>query len=307
MLRVQFPAGSVSATILVIRKQTLNLALQLLHHDTQFYLSFSSTDSNVALGKLTSILDQVYSWFCANRLVVNPSKTEYLLIGTRQQRTKITNFYIFFKNVPLTLTDSARNLGVIFDSNLDFKSHISTVCRSSFFHIRQLRQIRPSLDRNFAIVLANELVHSKLDYCNSLLNGLPNTSIVRLQHVQNSLARVVCNTTKFRSHTHTLLKSLHWLPIPERIQFKIASLTFKVIHFGKPSYLAELITSYQPSRNLRSSGTNLLCVPDIRSEIGRRSFSYSAPKLWNSLPPDLRSCTCISTFQGKLKTHLFPP
>ena len=108
-------------------------------------------------------------------------------------------------------------------------------------------------------------------------------------------------------HTHTLLKSLHWLPIPERIQFKIASLTFKVINFGKPSYLDELITSYQPSRNLRSSSTNLLCVPDIRSEIGRRSFSYSAPKLWNSLPPDLRSCTCISTFQGKLKTHLFPP
>jgi len=249
--------------------------------DTQIYLSFSSTDSNVALEKLTSILDQVYSWtswFCANRLVVNPSKAEYLLIGTTQQRSKITNSSIFFKNVPLTPTDSARNLGVIFDSKLDFTSHISSICRFSFYHIRQLRQIRHSLDRNSAIVLANALVHSKLDYCNALLNGLPNTSIVRLQHVQNSLARVVCNTTKFRSHTLTLLKSLHWLPIPERIQFKIASLTFKVIHFGKPSYLAELITSYQPSRNLRSSGTNLLCVPDIRSEIGRRSFSYSAPK-----------------------------
>ena len=275
--------------------------------DTQIYLSFSTTDSNAALEKLTSILDQVYSWFCANRLVVNPSKTEYLLIGTTQQRSKITNSSIFFKNVPLTPTDSARNLGVIFDSKLDLTSHISSICRSSFFHIRQLRQIRHSLDRNSAIVLANALVHSKLDYCNSLLNGLPNTSIIRLQHVQNSLARVVCNTTKFRSHTVTLLKSLHWLPIPERIQFKIASLTFKVINFRKPSYLADLIMPYHPSRNLRSSGTNLLSVPDIRSEIGRRSFSYAAPKLWNSLPPDLRSCKCISTFQGKLKTHLFPP
>src|SRR5437870_5224634 len=84
----------------------------------------------------------VYAWFCANRLVVNPSKTEYLLIGTKQQRSKLTNSSIFFKNVSLTPTDSARNLGVIFDSNLDFTKHISSICRSSFFHIRQLRQIR---------------------------------------------------------------------------------------------------------------------------------------------------------------------
>ena len=275
--------------------------------DTQIYLSFSSTNSDEALAKLTSTLDQVHSWFSANRLVVNPSKTEYLLIGTAQQRSKITNSSISFKDVSLRPTDSARNLGVIFDSNLDFKGHISSVCRSSFFQIRQLRQIRPSLDRNSAIVLANSLVHSKIDYCNSLLNGLPNTSITRLQYVQNYLARVVCNTTKLRSHTATLLKSLHWLPISERIKFKIATLTFKAINFRKPSYLSELLTSYQPSRSLRSSGTNLLSVPDIRSEIGRRSFSYAAPKLWNSLPPDLRSCTCISTFQGKLKTHVFPP
>jgi hypothetical protein len=275
--------------------------------DTQIYISFSSTESLDALAKLTSTLDQVHSWFCANRLVVNPSKTEYLLIGTLQRRSKVTNSSIFFKNVSLSPTDSARNLGVIFDSNLDFKSHISSICRSSFFHIRQLRQIRPSLDRNSAIVLANALVHSKLDYCNSLLNGLPKTSLVRIQYVQNALARVVCNTTKFNSHTSTLLKSLHWLPISERINFKIASLTFKVLNYSKPSYLAELLTSYQPSRSLRSSGTNLLSIPDIRSSIGRRSFKFAAPKLWNSLPQDLRSCKCISTFLGKLKTHLFPP
>jgi len=275
--------------------------------DTQIYISFSSAEVQDALAKLTSTLDQVHSWFCANRLVVNPSKTEYLLIGTSQQRSKVTNSSISFKNVLISPTVSARNLGVIFDSNLDFKSHISSICRSSFFHIRQLRQIRPSLDTNSAIILANALVHSKIDYCNSLLNGLPNTSIVRLQYVQNALARVVCNTTKLRSHTSNLLKSLHWLPITQRIKFKIASLTFKVINYNKPSYLAELLKPHKPSRSLRSSGTNRLSEPDIRSSIGRRSFEYAAPKLWNSLPQDLRSCTSITTFQGKLKTHLFPP
>src|SRR5690349_11679042 len=115
------------------------------------------------------------------------------------------------------------------------------------------------------------------------------------------------HTTKFNSHTSTLLKSLHWLPISERIKFKIASLTFKVITYSKPSYLAELVTSYQPSCSLRSSGTNFLSIPDIRSSIVRCSFKFAAPKLWNSLPQDLRSCKCISTFLGKLKTHLFQP
>ena len=93
----------------------------------------------------------------------------------------------------------------------------------------------------------------------------------------------ILNTTKFNSHTSTLLKSLHWLPISERINFKIVSLTFKVLNYSKPSYLAELLTSYQPLRSLHSSGANLLSVPDIRSSnrMGRRSFKFAAPKLWN--------------------------
>src|ERR1700759_1970420 len=152
--------------------------------ETQLYISFSSSDSEQNLGQLSSVLDQVYSWFCANRLCVNPSKTGYLLIGTPQQRRKITNSSVYFQNLALTPSPTARNLGVIFDENLDFKNHIFSICRSSFFQIRQLRQIRSSLDSNSAIILANSLVHSKLDYCNSLLYGLPTSSIIRLQHVQ---------------------------------------------------------------------------------------------------------------------------
>ena len=163
--------------------------------DTQLYISFSSSDSTQSLARLSTTLDLVHSWFCANRLAVNPSKTEYLLIGTNQQHSKVINSSVHFQDLSLTPTDSVRNLGVIFDSNLDFKKHISSICRSSFFQIRQLRQIRSSLDRTSAIILANSLVHSKIDYSSSLLYKLPDTSIIRLQRVQNSLARVVCNFT----------------------------------------------------------------------------------------------------------------
>ena len=150
-------------------------------------------------------------------------------------------------------------------------------------------------------------MHSKIDYCNSLLYGLPDTSIIRLQRVQNSLARVVCNSSRRSSHSIDLLKSLHWLPVSERIEYKIALLTFKTLQSGKPSYLSDLVSFYNPSRSLRSSDSFLLTCPDIRTALGRRSFKFAAPTIWNSLPLHLRSSSTISYFCSKLKTHLFPP
>ena len=218
------------------------------------------------------------------RLSVNPAKTEYLLIGTASQRAKIAETTVNFRNLALSPVDSARNLGVTFDSNLCFSKHISTICRSSSFHIRQLRQIRPLLDSDSAIILAYSLVHSKLDYCNSLLYGLPQYTVKPLQRVQNSLARVVCNAPVRGTSASSLLKKHHWLPVPERIKYKIMLLTLKTLHFSKFSYLNELLAPYQPSRTLRSAESHLLRVPDIRSCAGRRSFSYAAPELWNAMP-----------------------
>ena len=275
--------------------------------DTQLYVSFSGSDSNQALSSLSSVLDRLYYWFCDNKLSINPSKTEFLLVGTPQQRSKVADASVSFRNLKLSHTESARNLGVMFDSELSFNSHISNVCRSSFFFIRQLRQLRSTLDYDSAVILANSIIHSKLDYCNSLFSGLPIFSIARLQRVQNSLARVVCKSKKFSTPASTLLNRLHWLNIAQRIKYKIASLTFKALYYHKPSYLSDLLVNYQPTRSLRSSSSGLLKIPDVRSEFGRRSFAYTAPTLWNSLPSHLRFSPSISTFCRQLKTYLYPP
>ena len=168
------------------------VSFHLYADDTQIYISFSSSDSASNLAKLSSTLDSVFQWFTSNRLSVNPSKTEYLLIGTPQQRAKILSSSVSFCGNDVIPSDHARNLGVIFDSDLSFKNHISNVCKTSFYHIRQLRQIRESLDTKSAIILANSLVSSKLDYCNSLYYNLPDTSINRLQRIQNSLYSQSC-------------------------------------------------------------------------------------------------------------------
>lgn len=283
------------------------VSYHLYADDTQLYISFSPSQANPNLDILSSTLESVHNWLTSNRLTVNPSKTEYLLIGTPQQRSKISNSSVHLKGINISPSDSARNLGFIFDSNLSHKSQISSVCKTSFLQIRQLRQIRSSLDISSAIVLANSLVSSRLDYCNSLYYNLPESSIHRLQRVQNSLARVVLPYIKRRHHITPALQKLHWLPIKDRITFKIATLTFKTIQTKLPSYLYELIIPHNPTRPLRHHHQNQLVCPLTKSENGRRSFSYAAPTVWNSLPVYIRSIQSLDTFRSKLKTYLFPP
>src|SRR6267154_975695 len=115
------------------------VSFQLYADDTQLYISFSSADVQSRLSAFSSALDSVYHWFSSNRLSINPSRTEFLLIGTPQQRLKFTSLFIAFRSSILTPTSHCRNLGVVFDSDLSFDKHISSICSSSSYQIRQLR------------------------------------------------------------------------------------------------------------------------------------------------------------------------
>ena len=171
-------------------------------------------------------------------------------------------------------------------------------------YIRNLRRIRNSLDLESAKLVANALVTSRLDYCNSLLNGINKGLLRRLQLVQNSLARAVIPTVKRCDHISPVLKQLHWLPVQKRIEFKTSLITFKVLQNKKPAYLSDLLQPL-PTSARRSSNRNLLYIPRVVTEMGRRSFYFTAPTLWNSLPQHSRDSTGVETFKNILKTHLF--
>jgi hypothetical protein len=100
---------------------------------------------------------------------------------------------------------------------------------------------------------------------------------------------------------------LHWLPVNQRVIFKLATITYKTLHINQPSYLHELLQYHKPSRSLRSASQHLLTIPRIDSANGRRSFSFAAPSIWNSLPLSIRLSPSLSIFRSTLKTHLFPP
>ena len=143
--------------------------------------------------------------------------------------------------------------------------------------------IRPILSEDTANLIASSLVSSRLDYANACLFGISAKNLSRIQRIQNTLARVV-TCSRSRSSSAPLLKHLHWLPVSARIHFKIALLTFKSLHTIAPSYLSSLIRPYVPSRALRSSSAQRLCVPHVSSVFGSRGFRSAGPAIWNSLP-----------------------
>uniref|UniRef100_A0A3B1J3V1 Reverse transcriptase domain-containing protein n=1 Tax=Astyanax mexicanus TaxID=7994 RepID=A0A3B1J3V1_ASTMX len=177
--------------------------------DTQLILSFPPSDTQVS-SRISACLNDVSMWMSSHHLKLNPSKTDLLFIpGTTSPHN---NLSISFENSLVTPSAEARGLGVVMDDQLSFSSHIANLTRSCRFLLYNIRRIRPFLSQDATQVLVQSLVISRLDYCNSLLAGLPLRATKPLQLIQNAAARLVFNLPKF-SHVTPLLRSLHWLPV----------------------------------------------------------------------------------------------
>ncbi len=197
-----------------------------------------------------------------------------------------------------------RNMTVILDINLPFDNHISHVTKIAFFHLRNIPKLRNMLSVSDAEKLVHTLMTSRLDYCNALLGGCP-ASFNKQATGSTKCCRVLTRSRKYH-HITPILQALHWLPIKFRISYKILFLAYKALNDLAPAYLTNLLSRYNPTRSLRSQKSGLLVVPRIaKSTKGGRTFSYLAPKLWNSLPDNVQGSDTLSLFKSRLKTHLF--
>jgi len=160
-----------------------------------------------------------------------------------------------------------------------------------------------AVTHDVAKTMSASIVGSRLDYCNALFYGVTQSTMKKLQRVQNNLARVVCDVGWRHAHSADLLRVFHWLPVHKWVMFKAASLCYQSCRFGQPAYLPR--ASYIPARHLRSSNSDRLNEPPTRIAIGERRFSHYAPRTWNSLPTTVRSADSYDSFKARLKTHLF--
>ncbi|XP_053337506.1 uncharacterized protein LOC128509700 [Clarias gariepinus] len=272
--------------------------------DTQLYVS-AKPDEKKQLTKIEQCVQDIRNWMLINFLLLNPDKTEVLVIGPHTARSKILDHTVTLDGLSVPSSATVKDLGVIIDSSLSFEAHVDNITRIAFFHLRNIARIRNLLSLNDAEKLVHAFITSRLDYCNALLSGCSARCINKLQLVQNAAARVLTRTRRYE-HITPILSSLHWLPVKFRIDFKILLLTYKALNGLAPQYLSELLVSYNPPRLLRSKDAGCLLVPRIiKNTAGGRAFSYKAPKLWNSLPNSVRDSDTVSVFKSRLKTYLF--
>ena len=205
----------------------MELVITFLQLTLKLYIRVEDIDE--AKHRLSSLLSDLKIWMGRRKLKLNDSKAEIIVIRGNLRNVSVANFGVMsFGDTQLAPCESAKNLGVVLDSLLSFRSHMDSIVKTCNFHIRNLYMIKDFVNRKNLVPLVNSLIVSKVDYCNSLFIRLPNVILKRVQSVLNRAARLIFNLPP-RVPTTSSLIELHWLPLKARIEFKISLTTFKAL------------------------------------------------------------------------------
>ena len=201
---------------------------------------------------------------------------------------------------------------VWFDSDFSLYKHVQNVCKSCFVKLHDFRHVRQFLTHDASVLVANDLVRSQLDYCNSLFRSLSKSNLRKLQCIQNSAARVVSNISRYTSITPVLMK-LHCLLIEQRTVFKTATLIYEFLHAGFPWDFSPYLSSNSSSNSTRcsQSGGNFLVIPKFYPSVHKsvkqcgNSFVLDAPTIWNALLDEICVSPSQASFRKQFKTYLY--
>ena len=308
---IQFgvPQGSVLGPVLFniyIRSiygyvQALNFVIHGYADDHQIMKTFRLSEQGTVLGcELKKCFELTKLWMSQYFLKMNDAKTQIIIFGPPKVLRDITIGGINLDDgVSIRFINTVKNLGVNMDSALTMAAQVTGLKQRCFRTLRNIRKIRYLLNTDHLKQVVNSLVVSCLDYCNVLYYGVSGRLYHQLQLIQNACAKAITGKYK-HDHLGDTLNELHWLNIRKRVLFKIALLAYKAINGYAPDYLQNLFSYSHHGHSLK------LLVPDYKLErYGRRSFSYTGPRLFNALPLHLTSSPTTASFKSSLKTFLF--
>ena len=268
-------------------------------------------DSNTNLSNLTACIEDINAWSSKHFLKLNKTKTKVLSVSSKSYTApKITHLSLLGEEIKVET--AVKNLGFFLDENLTMEKQINNVCSQGYRMLKNLWQIsRKVVDKDLRTQLVHSGILSKVNYCNTLYNSLPNKEIRKLQKLINSSTRFIFNIKGEQRYQHITPynQQLHFLPANCRSTFKICLTVYKYFNQDTPLYISELIEPRKTSLSLtlRKDNDNYLLEYKAlqRQNYKTRGFSYTAPTLWNMLPYSIRSCTSVKTFKTNLKTYFY--
>ncbi|CAG4973526.1 unnamed protein product [Colias eurytheme] len=309
------PQGSILGPLLFILysadvvNMIKNCNYQIYADDIQLYYSFHPNQTLDAITRVNSDLKDINTWSERNSLILNPSKTKFMILGNPYIINKINQYDInlIIKDRKIDRVHEARNLGIIFDENLRFEKHINTTISNCFYRLKTLYRIRKYIDTSLRIRLCDALVLSKFNYADTVYGPrLLSRTKSAIQRVQNACARYCWNIPP-RTHVSPYIKSAKLLNMEARRRLHFATLLFGIMQAKVPLYLYTKL-AWMGERSAQNYETRFafqkLAIPRHHSAAFRGSFRYSATMCWNNLPPPLRQLRNKENFRIKYRNYL---
>ena len=310
-LKFGVPQGSLLGPLLYILYTSeiedivLEHGLKIITYadDCQIYMTLNNSDKNVSEMTLKTCLDKIKIWMDENFLKLNEDKTLVKMFAPKTVQLSYTGT----KFLDFELMESVKTLGVIINDNLKFTEFVSKKVQICNLHLRNLYNIRQSLDIPTRTLLVTNLIFSTIDYCNILLLGATDKDLRPLRLVLNRSIRFILNV-RYDEHITPYYKQLHFLPVRQRIKFKACLVGFKIFHGQAPIYLQDEFEKYCPNSQIllrEGAGRDNLMFALDPKDIRNARLSSKIKKEWNSLSIDTRKCDTLSIFKTKLKSELF--
>ena len=242
-------------------------------------------------------LNRISQWMNDYFLKLNEDKTKILVIAPPSIQKEIYVGGVLLNNGCIRFDECAKNLGILIDDELSFEPQVNKVVKSCFNIIRKLWSIKRFLTIEHLQTLICSYIFSKIDYCNCLYYGINQSTLDKLQRVQNSAARLI-RKIDGNLTLDEVFKKFHWLKVHERILYKILVIVHKCLIQKAPPSLCLLVSYAESDRTMK------LCETRVKTKFGDRAFSHVGPKLWNMLPWAVRKVNITDVFKKSLKSYL---